>query len=50
MYDFKQWLARRLLNAASRLLQTKRAYNGNMGWMFDNDWTQPISEHDQSAS
>lgn len=46
MDDFKQWLARVLLNCASRLLQTKCEYNGTRGWMFDNDWTQPISEHD----
>lgn len=46
MDDFKQWLARVFLNCASRLLQTKRAYNGARGWRFDNDWTQPVSESD----
>jgi len=48
MDDFKQWLARLLLNTASRLLQTRREYNGARGWMFDNDWRQPVSANDQT--
>ena len=46
MDDFKQWLARALLSCASRLLQTKRAYNARQRWMFDNDWSQPVSKTD----
>ena len=49
MDDFKQWLARVLLNCASGLLQTRFAFDASRRWKFDSDWEQPVSDCDQSV-
>lgn len=49
MDDFKQWLARVLLNGASRLLQTRFAFDARRRWKFDNDWEQPVRDYDNKG-
>lgn len=50
--NFKYWAARKLLNLCSRWLHKSSCVMQDAGrrWQFNNDWTQPTSDHDGAAS